>query len=54
MNIASAIITTFYYALTAWVTVILVRNFVKCRRWDQELLYVVVLLPFLLRLLRLK
>ncbi len=54
MNIAGAVITTVYYALTAGVAVILAYNFVKCRRWDQELLYIVVLLPFLLRLFLLK
>ena len=54
MNIASAVITIAYYALVAWVSAMLVYNLVKCRRWDRELLYIVVLLPFLLRLFRLK
>jgi hypothetical protein len=34
--------------------VLLVMNFARTRRWQEEVLYVVVLMPFLLRLLRLK
>ena len=54
MDFATAFISVLYYAFVAWVALIVIRNFVKCTRWERELLYVVVLLPFLLRLLRLK
>jgi len=48
------VVTVFYYLLTAYVAVCLVRNFLKRKNWQEEALYVIVLIPFLLRLLRLK
>ena len=48
------IVTVFYCLLTAAVAVLLVRNFLKRKDWQEEVLYIVVLIPFLLRLLRLK
>ncbi len=48
------IITIFYYLLVACVVGLIVWNLVKSRKWQEEALYVIVLLPFLLRLLRLK
>jgi hypothetical protein len=47
-------ITILYYALTAFVAVLLVWNFIDRKKWQEEVLYVIVLLPFVLRLLRLK
>lgn len=54
MAVLQTLITLIYYCLIAYVAVILVWNLVKTRRWQEEVLYVVVLIPFLLRLLRLK
>jgi hypothetical protein len=48
------IITWLYYLLVAYVVVLMVWNLLKSRKWQEELLYVIVLLPFVLRLLRLK
>jgi hypothetical protein len=48
------IVTILYYILTAFVVALLVWNIFKTRKWQEEILYVVVLIPFLLRLLRLK
>lgn len=48
------VITLLYYALTAFVAVLLVWNFIERKKWQEEVLYIIVLLPFLLRLLRLK
>jgi uncharacterized membrane protein len=48
------VVTVFYYALVAFVSVILIVNLLKSRKWERDVLYVLVLLPFLLRLLRLK
>jgi hypothetical protein len=48
------IVTVLYYLLTAFVAVMLVWNFVRRKNWQEEALYVVILIPFLLRLLRLK
>ncbi len=38
----------------AFVSVILVVNLLKSKKWERDVLYVLVLIPFLLRLLRLK
>jgi hypothetical protein len=54
MNIMQNIITLAYYALVVYASVMLVWNLIRTRRWDEEVLYVIVLVPFLLRLLRLK
>jgi len=54
MVILQTIITVLYYSLVAFVIVILIWNLIKTRKWEQEALYIVVLLPFLLRLFRLK
>lgn len=49
-----SVVTVLYYALVAFVSVLLVVNLLKSRKWERDVLYVLVLLPFLLRLLRLK
>ena len=48
------IITVLYYLLTAFIAYLLIANLVKSRKWLEEVLYVLVLIPFLLRLVRLK
>jgi uncharacterized membrane protein len=50
----NTIVTVLYYLLTAYIAVLLVRNFLKRKSWQEEALYVIILIPFLLRLLRLK
>jgi len=50
----NTIVTVLYYVMTAFVAVLLVRNFLKRKSWQEEALYIIVLIPFLLRLLRLK
>jgi hypothetical protein len=48
------IITILYYLLVAFAAGLMVWNLIKSRKWQEEVLYMIVLLPFLLRLLRLK
>jgi len=48
------IVTILYYLMTAFVAALLVWNFLKRKNWQEESLYIIVLIPFLLRLLRLK
>lgn len=48
------VVTALYYLLTAYVAACLVWNFMKRKNWQEEALYIIVLIPFLLRLLRLK
>lgn len=50
----NTVVTILYYLLAAYVAVLLVWNFLKNKRWQDEVLYIIVLIPFLLRLLRLK
>lgn len=54
MTIVQTFVTVLYYLLVAYVVVLLVWNFARSRKWDEELLYIIVLVPFLLRLFRLK
>jgi len=54
MTTLQMLITAIYYALVAYVAAILIWNLSKTRKWEQEVLYIVVLIPFLLRLFRLK
>jgi hypothetical protein len=48
------IVTILYYVLVAFVSAILIYNLVKSREWEKDVLYILVLVPFLLRLFRLK
>ena len=48
------IVTVLYYLMTAAVAGLLVWNFLRRKNWQEEVLYIIVLIPFLLRLLRLK
>jgi hypothetical protein len=50
----NTIVTVLYYLLTAYVAVLLVANFLKNKKWQEEILTIIVLIPFVLRLLRLK
>ncbi|MCK5652491.1 MAG: hypothetical protein KAJ42_13980 [Gemmatimonadetes bacterium] len=54
MAILQTIVTLFYYALVAFVSVMLIWNLIRTRDWKEEVLYVIVLIPFLLRLFWLK
>ena len=48
------VVTWLYYLLVAYVSALLIANLARSRKWEQDVLYVLVLVPFLLRLLRLK
>jgi uncharacterized membrane protein len=50
----STLVSLAYYAIAAYVAVLLIWNFIREKRWQEELLYLVVLVPFVLRLFRLK
>jgi hypothetical protein len=50
----NTVVTILYYLLTAYVAVLLTANFLKNKKWQDEILYIIVLIPFVLRLLRLK
>ncbi|MGD8278069.1 MAG: hypothetical protein PVH00_08585 [Gemmatimonadota bacterium] len=54
MVLLQGVVTVLYYLLVAYVVVLLVWNFARSRKWEEEVLYIIVLVPFLLRLFRLK
>ncbi len=48
------IVTWLYLGLAAYAAVFMIYNFVKSKKWEEEALYVIVLIPFLLRIFGLK
>ena len=48
------VISIVYYLLVAAVAGLMIWNILRSKKWQDEVLYVIVLMPFLLRLLRLK
>lgn len=48
------IITILYYLLTGYIAFLIVWNLLKNKKWQEEILYIIILMPFLLRLFRLK
>ncbi len=54
MVLLQTFITVAYYGLVAFAAALLLYNFVRTKSWDREVLYLIVLIPFVLRLLRLK
>lgn len=54
MILLQTLVTVLYHALVAFVVVLMIWNLVRSRGWREEVLYVLVLVPFLLRLLQLK
>ena len=48
------ITTILYYLLTGYIAYLIIRNLLKSKKWDEEILYIIILMPFLLRLFRLK
>lgn len=48
------IITILYYLLVGYTVFLIIWNLSRSKKWQEELLYVIILMPFLLRLLRLK
>jgi hypothetical protein len=47
-------ITALYWILTGYVCLLLVWNLIRSRKWEEEVLLVIVLVPFLLRFFGLK
>jgi ABC-type spermidine/putrescine transport system permease subunit I len=47
-------VTVLYYLLVAFISGLLAYNLVRSKSWERDVLYVIVLVPFLLRLFRLK
>ena len=54
MEISAKLITVVYYCLVAYISAMLIWNLMKTKEWEREILYIIVLIPFLLRLFHLK
>jgi hypothetical protein len=54
LGFLTSLVTIAYYVLVAYVSAILLYSLFKAKHWEKEALYVVVLIPFLLRLFMLK
>lgn len=54
MVFLGGIVTAIYYVLVAFIVFIMIRNLIRTKHWETEALYIVVLVPFLLRLFMLK
>ena len=48
------IVSIIYYCLVGFASVLLIYNLIKTKEWQKEVLYIIVLIPFLLRLFMLK
>jgi uncharacterized membrane protein YtjA (UPF0391 family) len=48
------VVTVLYYLIVAFISALLVYNLARSKSWERDVLYVIVLVPFLLRLFRLK
>ena len=54
MVLLGGVVTVIYYLLVAFIVFVMFRNLIRTKHWETEILYIVVMLPFLLRLFRLK
>lgn len=54
MEFLNSIINWIYYGIVGFTAMIMIYNLVKEKSWEKEVLYILVIIPFLLRLLGLK
>ena len=54
MEVLNTIISVVYYLFIALIAVLIVYNLVKSKDWKKEVIYIVILIPFLLRLFMIK
>jgi len=52
--ILTPLISTLYYALIAFIVVLIIYNMIKTKDWKKEVVYIIILIPFLLRLFMIK
>jgi hypothetical protein len=50
----AAVVYALYYVFTAFIAFLCVWNFIKSRNIQEEILYVVLAIPFILRILHIK
>ena len=54
METLNSIISVAYYVLAAFIVILIIYNMIKSKDWKEEILYVIILIPFLLRIFFLK
>ena len=54
MDILNILISIIYYILIGYIVLLIIYNLVKSKNWKEEILYIIILIPFILRLFRLK
>jgi hypothetical protein len=54
MTLLQSAITLLYQALIGFVALLLIWNLIRSKKWEEEILLVIVVVPFLLRFLGLK
>ena len=54
MEILNSLISIIYYVFIGYISLVVIYNLVKSENWKEEILYIIILIPFLLRLFRLK
>lgn len=54
LQILNLVITVCYYLIAAFFLVAIIRSFVKTKNPQEAILYTVIMIPFVLRILRLK
>jgi hypothetical protein len=54
METLNSIISIAYYVLAAFIVILIIYNMIKSKDWKEEILYVIILIPFLLRIFFLK
>lgn len=54
MAILYTIISVCYYLIIAFITFVIARNLVKSKNFQEAILFSVMLMPFILRILRIK
>ena len=54
MVLIQTFISILYVLLVGFVAALLIWNFIRSRKWEEEVLLILVLVPFLLRFLGLK
>jgi len=54
METLNSIISVAYYILVGFIVVMIIYNMIRSKDWKEEILYVIILIPFLLRLFFLK
>ena len=54
MTMMQSVITLLYQALIGFVALLLIWNLIRSKKWEEEILLVIVVVPFLLRFFGLK